>query len=172
MVNSLTQSEEKTCIDRKRKRDSITQNHTMPKHQRSNYYAILDNDNCNQEYLEKFKNHVQGCVTPNTSKNSTQNISTRVDNQPNKESAACSNQNKNKKVPPINTVNLEPNEIVEFLKIGLNINEFKIKEFKNKKSSLFLSSITDYDRVKAYFVKTNTNFLHSLQRIPKQNLFY
>ena len=53
---------------------------------------------------------------------------------------------------------MEPNELIEFIKNGLKIKEFKIKEFNNKKIALFMSSINDYNRVKAYLQKTKTKF--------------
>lgn len=135
-----------------RKRKGEMQNDTMNKQLKSNYYSILDNDeHCNQEYVNKFEKHVQehGTTTSQSASYAGKN---------NNENVIKQNQNKNKKVPPLNIFNVEPNELIEFIKKGLEINNFKIKELNNKKTALFMSSLDDYIRVKAYLEKTKTEF--------------
>lgn len=53
---------------------------------------------------------------------------------------------------------MEANELVDFIKDGLKIKEFKIKELSKKKTSLLVSSIDDYTRVNAYLEKAQTKF--------------
>lgn len=135
---------------------------TMSKQARSNnYYGILDNDkDCNQEFLKKFEKHVQDHEIASTSRNSLPNIPTNKENNndTNNENVPNNNQNKNKKIPPLNIYEVEPNELIEFIKNGLHIKEFKIKEFNNNKIALFMSSMNEYMRVKAYLHKTKTKF--------------
>ena len=47
---------------------------------------------------------------------------------------------KKQKISPINLFDIESNKLIEFIKNGLKIIDFKIKVFKNKKS-LFLNSL-------------------------------
>ena len=87
---------------------------------------------------------------PNTSKNNTTshvNINT----------VGSKEKNRNKKVPPINIIDIESNQLIEFIKNGLKIKEFKIKEFRNKKS-LFMNTLDDFLKVRAYLEKTNAKF--------------
>lgn len=55
---------------------------------------------------------------------------------------------------------MEPNEIIKFIKNGLKIDDFKIKEQnrKNGKIILYLNNIANFARVKTYLQKTKTNF--------------
>lgn len=93
---------------------------------------------------------------PKSSKNVvTNNIPTR-ENNTNRENT--NSHKNNKKIPPINVYDVEPNKLIEFVKDGLKITEFKIKEFNNNKVSLYTSSSDDYYRIKAYFEKTKTKF--------------
>lgn len=143
--------------DNARKRKSSAQSGPMAKRLKNNYYAILDNDKeCHKECLEKFEKHVQEHEKPTTSKNSPPQISTHRES--NTTNSTNNNQNKNKNIPPINIFDVEPNELINFIKNGIKIIDFKIKEFANKKISLFLSSMADYIRVKAYLEKTKTKF--------------
>lgn len=64
---------------------------------------------------------------------------------------------KAKKIPPINIFDINTKQLIDFVKNGLKINEFQIKEFRNKKS-LFLNNIKDFMRVKAFLEKTETKF--------------
>lgn len=142
-----------------RKRKSNMQNEAVPKHLKNNYYAVLDNDKqCNKEYLEKFEKHVQQVEKPTTSKNSIKNNSPNYESIINNDNPTNNSRNKNKKVPPINIFDIEPNELIDFIKNGLKINQFKIKEFNNKKISLYMSERDDYNRVKAYLEKTKVKF--------------
>lgn len=152
-----------------RKRKSNMQSEAMAKQLKNNYYDILDNDEeCDQEYLQKFEKHVQETEKPTTSSNSTNrentinNAKKPTTNSSDKESninkEKAKNNNKPKKVPPINIFDVQPNELINFLKNGIKVIDFKIKEFSSKKISLFLSSMTDYIRVKAYLEKTKTKF--------------
>ena len=47
---------------------------------------------------------------------------------------------------------------MEFQKNGLNIKDFKIKEFSNIKTALFMSSTNDFNGAKAYLQKTKAKF--------------
>lgn len=64
---------------------------------------------------------------------------------------------KSQKIPPINIIDIDTKQLIEFIKNGLKITEFKIKEYRNKKS-LFMNSIQNFQRVKSYLEKTKTKF--------------
>lgn len=156
-------------MENKRKRLNDTMDLPNAKLYKNNYYAVLDTENdtqCDKELLKKFENHVkQNKVNnekvntsgvpsnelPNTSKN---NATPQVNN---KNIEVNNENNKNKKVPPINIIDIETNQLIEFLKNGLKIKDFKIKEFRYKKS-LFLNSLDDFLRVKAYLEKAKAKF--------------
>lgn len=144
-----------------RKRKSVMNENTMSKQLKSNYYSILDNDvECDKEYLDKFQKHVQTKEKPCSSRNAAPNNSVNEESANSQlQNSENNNQNKkNKKVPPLNVFDIESNELITFLKNGLKIINFKIKEFSNRKISLYLDEIKDYSRVKAYLEKTNTKF--------------
>lgn len=46
-------------------------------------------------------------------------------------------ENKKQKIPPINIFDVETDELIDFIKKGLNINEFKIKQYDNIKKIHF-----------------------------------
>lgn len=53
---------------------------------------------------------------------------------------------------------MEPNKLIEFIKDGLKINEFQIKELQTNKLALYKKSPDDYHKIKAYLEKTKTKF--------------
>lgn len=163
--NSISEIKSNDNSVNERKRKSVTQYDTMSKQLKNNYYAILDNDkHCNKEYLSKFEKHVND-HEPSTSQNSAQ-----AEKKANSEKITIQDQNKNKKIPPLNIFNVEPNELIQFIEKGLEIKNFKIKEL-NKKTSLFMSSIDDYLRVKAYLQKTKTEFFTFTPKSLKTKTF-
>lgn len=144
------------------KRKSDVEICSTSKHLKNNYWSILENDkNCDNDLLQKFEKYVQNKEgleneLPKSPKNVvTNNISTR-ENNTNRENT--NSHKNNKKIPPINVYDVEPNKLIEFVKDGLKITEFKIIEFNNNKVSLYTSSSDDYYRIKAYFEKTKTKF--------------
>lgn len=154
------QINQNTIIQHDRKRKSEINESTMAKVLKNNYYSPLaTEDECDKEFLEKFEKHVQEKYKPSSSKNSTQNNSTSEErSNANIENIKNNNQNKNKKIPPLNVFDVESNELITFLKNGLKIKNFKLKEFSNKKISLYLDEINDYTKAKAFLEKTNTKF--------------
>lgn len=158
--------------DRKRKGSNMTAQPTT-KMLRSNYYALLDIENdtqCDKELLKQFERHVQECKNKTTNVNSEQSINKPTKNNQTTESNKNNNKtfinennnnnlstNKPKKIPPINIIDIDTKDLIEFIKNGLKIKEFQIKEFRDKKC-LFLNSLEDFVRVKAYLEKTKANF--------------
>lgn len=159
-----------------RKRKSKMSNETLPKQLKNNYYSILDNDkDCDKERLKIFEKHVQERNNPSTS-HYVSNNTTNKEVSSNKESSKNNTsykQNKSSltKVPPLNIFDVEPNELIKFIKDGLKISEFKVKEFRNKKTSLFMSSIDDYVRAKAYLEKSKTKFFTYTPKITKTKTY-
>lgn len=124
LISSRNNNNDHSTNDRKRK--SEMQNNTMSKQLKNNYYEILDNDeHCNKEYLDKFEKHVHEHGTP------TSQSSSHTEKNANNENVI--KQDRNKKIPPLNIFNVEPNSLIEFIKKGLDIDKFKIKELNNKK---------------------------------------
>ena len=56
--------------------------------------------------------------------------------------------------------NVNRNELIEFIKNGLKITDFKIKDYYNKSNKvvLYLSRVSSYIRGKSYLALTNTKF--------------
>lgn len=159
---------EATTIDNLRKRKNVTTLESVSKHLKNNYWALLaDGKNCDNVIIQKFKKHVQGREDPTTSKNAidinspigenNNNINTNNINTNNANSTEVY-QNKNKKTPPLYVVDVDPNALIEFVKNGLHINEFKIREFSNNKIQILTSSIEDYSKIRAYLLETKTKF--------------
>lgn len=166
--NEINNSDNNSNVEiiRKRKNNNNNMDSSMPKHYKNNYYGILDIENdkqCDQELLKQFEKHVKEKNEKTQKLNSAiaaldevqranKNISTT-----NNSTVVNITKNDNKKIPPINIVDIETKQLIDFLKKALKIEEFKIKEFRNKKS-LFLNNLDDFLRVKAYLEKTKTNF--------------
>lgn len=95
-----------------------------------------------------------------TVRTKTTTTNTKSSLRSNTQNSDANNQNKHEKIPPINIYNVEPNEIIKFIKNGLKIDDFKIKEQnrKNGKIILYLNNIANFARVKTYLQKTKTNF--------------
>lgn len=171
--NVEQENNDKSINNRKRKNINMVNGPSTSKQNRYNYYAVLDtenNEHCDQDVLKKFENHVKEYKERTETLNSAitalgdtqrvnKNISTAVVNNKtnNTRTVVTNDQNKNKKVPPINIVDIETKELIEFIKNGLKIKEFKIKEFRNKKS-LFMTTIDDFLKVRAFLEKTKTKF--------------
>ncbi|KAI8115943.1 hypothetical protein CVS40_11917 [Lucilia cuprina] len=144
--------------DNEKKRRSDLEINPMPKHLKNNYWSVLDNDNnCNKDLLQKFETYIQEKERPSSSTNvptNTTAVNKNIINNENK----TNQQNKIKKMPPLNIYDVEPKNLIEFIKDGLNISDFKIKEVNNNKMSLYTSTADDYFRIKAYLEKTKTRF--------------
>lgn len=161
--------------ERKRKNPTMSEK-TQNKHAKSNYYALLDVDDdfeCDQESLSKFAEHLHSQVNTKTNEiKSNSNISSPIEQSPsagtsknyangaNPQNKANNDQNKREKIPPINIYNVDPNELISFIKNGLKIDDFKIKDLnhKTKRITLYLNTLFNYTRVKNHLQKTNTNF--------------
>lgn len=170
--------------DRKRKNNETMVNES--KHLKSNYYSLLDIEDdfqCDESSLTKFKEHVQknntnvqphnsentnsslsSSCAPSTSNNATQRAS--LENQ------KLNKQNKKDKIPPINIFDVQTDELIDFVKKGLNITDFKIKQYDNiKKNTLMLNSLESYVRVKTLLEKTNTKFFTYTPKCAKVKTF-
>lgn len=122
--------------------------------------------------------------TPSTSTNNrakqsmpaattTTTTNTKFSQRSNIQNSDANNQNKHEKIPPINIYNVEPNEIIKFIKNGLKINDFKIKDLnqKNKKIILYVNNIANFARVISYLQKTETNFYTFTPKSMKNKTF-
>lgn len=161
--NNVNLSINNDNVDNKRKRKNNNMDRsTVPKQFKDNYYSVLDCENdtqCDKELLNKYEQHVNNCKEkPQTSHSATTatNNDLKIKNKSN-ETVVRNDKSKNKKIPPINIVDIDSKQLIEFIKNGLKINDFKIKEFRNKKS-LFLNTLEDFLRVKAFLEKTKTKF--------------
>lgn len=76
-----------------------------------------------------------------------------------------------KKTPPIYIFDVDPNTLIDFVKNGLNINEFKIREHSNNKIQLLTSSIEDYSKIRAYLLETKTKFFSFTPKNLKTKTF-
>lgn len=177
--NTATQVYNNNVIDqRKRKRDNNMQLSAASKQLRNNYYSVLDWENdCDSEQLKEFQQHVQEQTTkrhkPNSENENNQNktftksIEMNTENTSGASTSNCSTKipnkvdndisNKKQKIPPINIFDIESNNLIGFIKNGLKISDFKLKVYKHKKS-IFLNSLKDFMRVKAYLEKVNAKF--------------
>lgn len=166
--NVVTNNNEIIINNRKRKNNNMDLPSTS-KQVKGNYYAVLDIDNdlqCDQELLKKFEKHVKENNEKKQKANSAiaDNVDGQRVNENNSKSSekinntvVTNNQNKNKKVPPINIIDIETDELIEFIKNGLKIKEFKINEFRNKKG-LYMNTMDDFLKVRAYLEKSKANF--------------
>lgn len=160
---------------RKRKNSTMSEN-TQNKYAKSNYYALLDTTDdfeCDQTSLSQFTKHVHSNQNKTTSvTTSNVNASSSTEQTPlantwsksaqsaNIQNNTKSNNNKTEKIPPINIYNVEPNELITFIKNGLKIDDFKIKDLshKGKRITLYLNTLSNYGRVINHLQKTKTNF--------------
>ena len=131
---------------------------------RNNYYASLAIDDYDDNLFQKFENHVkQSENIVNTSdknqKPKEKTISQNTAKNNDKNNAKTSNKvdNQHEKVPPINIFDVSTNQLIVFIKNCLKIDQFKIKETKQKKT-LFMTSLADYAKVRAFLEKSNTKF--------------
>lgn len=63
---------------------------------------------------------------------------------------------------------METNELIDFIKNGLNITDFKIKQYdNNNKNTLFLNSIENYIRVKSHLKTTETKLFTCTPKCAK-----
>lgn len=164
----------KTIVDRKRKNSNNMDNTIDPKQTRSNYFAPLSNDDdeCDKEILQSFKTHVHNYKDKYTSASTSNNQDKNkpVEKEQQRELNVNTVSNNNKKIPPINICNIETKELISFLKNGLKIKEFKIKEFRNKKS-LFLNTMNDYTKVRSYLENMKATFFTFTPKSIKNKTF-
>ena len=176
--NSIIKNNKKSLNQRKRK--NSTESISQTKMLKNNYYSVLDVENfeCESEVFNKFTQHVDtnsSSINNNNSQtergSSIQPKTTTAINAPSTSANSNNNQNnenKNKKIdndnkekiPPINIFNINPNELIEFIKTGLKITDFQLKDFynKNKKIILYLNSVPNYIRVTTYLEKSKVKF--------------
>lgn len=145
-----------------------------PKHLKNNYFHILSTDDCNVDIVNAFADHVQQYennkkveATTNKQKNnkSINNDTNKTNNNP----STSNKETNNKKIPPLNIYDVDAEKLIEFIKNGLKIKEFKIKEFNkaNKKLTLFMTSMIDYEKVKMNLQKTKAKFYTFTPKIEK-----
>lgn len=145
--------------ERKRKNQNMNNNNNA-KQLKTNYYSVLDcenDDQCDRDLIKKFEKYVNEKKTQTITSNSAtinNNNSSKIISE---NSVVNIEKCKNKRIPPINIFDIESKQLIEFIKNGLKINEFNIKEYRNKKL-LFMNNIQDFQRVKAYLEKTKTKF--------------
>lgn len=177
-INNVT-TKPKTIEERKRKNSDNMNDSSCSKQTRGNYFAPLscDDDECDKEILQSFKTHVHNYKDKytNASTSNKQDKNKPDQNKPvEKEKPRAVNvnaiSNNNKKIPPINICNIETKELISFLKNGLKIKEFKIKEFRYKKS-LFVNTINDYTKVKTYLEKMKASFFTFTPKSVKNKTF-
>lgn len=170
-----------------RKRKNSDTMESSKKQAKSNYYSLLDIDDdfqCDEDQLNKFKEHVQVNNATNIQHQSNANIS-RESNSTNTVKSTPSgseqpnlnlnsnNQNKKQKIPPIHIFDIEPKELINFVKNCLKIEDFQIRENNNKqkKTTLYLKTIENYVRVKVHLQKTNTRFFTFTPKAAKTKSF-
>lgn len=174
-VNNVTN---KTVEERKRKNSDSMTAENPAKQGRCNYYEPLSNsdDECDKEILHSFEKHVrefkEKIIYPTSSK---RDQNKQDQNKPaqiaySAKASVNTAPNNNKKIPPINICDIETKELISFLKNGLKINEFKIREFRYKKS-LFVNSMSDYQKVRNYLEKTKAKFFTYTPKIVKNKTF-
>lgn len=151
--------------DRRRKNENMDINNS-PKRFKNNYYSVLDcekDEECDREILNKFENHVKQVKEnnnkekPQHSHSATTSTNNNTSNVTTDNTVVSTEKGKNKKIPPINIVDIDTKQLIEFIKNGLKINDFKIKEFRDKKS-LYTNNLPDFLRVKAFLEKTQAKF--------------
>lgn len=148
----------KNIESRKRKATTMNENNHS-KLIRANYYSILDLEKDTQRddnVIKDFEKHVKEFKESeqhNKATNVNQNKPKIIENVTNIQN----NNNVQTKIPPINIIDIETKKLIQFIKNGLMINEFKIKQFRDKKS-LFMNNLKDYMKVKAYLEKVNAKF--------------
>ncbi|KAI8130892.1 Nucleic-acid-binding protein from transposon X-element [Lucilia cuprina] len=151
----------KTTESEKKRKNSADLS-SAPKHLKNNYYYPLSNEECDVEIINKFADHIQQNNKKEESINKkSNNNSLNNEKNNNMNNPTTNNQIKNKKIPPLNIYDVDIDQLIEFIKEGLKIKEFKIREFNrgnNKKLSLFMTSLTDYERVKKHLQTTRANF--------------
>lgn len=134
---------------------------TTSKHLENNYFALLANDideECDVAYVKKFQEHVQAASAvkqTNTNNSKDKNKTKVIFNNNNKENSVTKNDKT--KMPPINIFHINANYLIEFLKNGLKIKSFKIKEHKSK-LTLQLENNNDFNNVKKHLIETKTKF--------------
>ncbi|XP_067634979.1 uncharacterized protein [Eurosta solidaginis] len=163
-------------LTRKRKNDSVTEN-TMSKTTKNNYYAILDEylEECNEAFI-KFQQYVQtnklsndseetrahainNNYNPSTSAAAAEAAAASVTNkQEPKANTNVKNKSNSKNIPPINTFDVESKQIIELIKDGLKITQFKIKEYNQNKIAIYLTNLDDYKRVRGCFEKAKVKY--------------
>lgn len=178
--------------ERKRKRiynnNATMESANRSKHLKSNYYYLLDTESefqCDADALSKYEKHVQEHNTQETN-NKQQTSNDRQNNSitaalPDHQSTSINinnqhpnvntnNHKKNSKIPPIHIFDVNPNEFISFIESGLKIEDFKIREFRNK-FIIFLNSIENYVRVKSHLELTNTKFFTFTPKCIKTKTF-
>ena len=157
-VQTYQINSDKTNLKRKNNTMDVDNN---SKQLRNNYYALLANNDYDVEVFKKFQSHVnqtQNNPKPIVNKQKTnektipqQTAKNDLSNNINTEN------NKNEKVPPINIFDIGTKQLIDFIKDCLKIEKFKIKETKQQKT-LFMTSLADYIKVRAYLEKSKTKF--------------
>lgn len=158
---------------RKRKNDTMSVN-SQPKHLKSNYYSVLDTEKdtqCDLQILQEFEKHVKEYKEKELRAEKQTNNQNKTKSTSNASITVTQTQiNDNIKIPPINLVDMDTKELIKFIKNGLKINEFRIKEFRNKKS-LFMNNLKDYARVKSYLKKSTAKFFTFTPKAEKTKTY-
>lgn len=112
---------------------------------------------CDKEVLDKFEKHVNDKDKPQNSHSANTAVNSKPSKVMTENTVVSIENNTNKKIPPINIVDIETKHLIDFIKNGLKIKDFKIEEYRNKKS-LFMNTLQEFLRVKAYLEKTKAKF--------------
>lgn len=174
----ITTRGEYSSLDQRKRQSNNMDEGVDPKVMRSNRFAALEcEDDCDREVLLSFAEHVSGYKnnkidSPNEGD---QNKTTKTpqiqnNNRQSNGSVPHNKENNNKKIPPINIFDTDTKQLINFLKNGLKIVDFQIKQFRSKKA-LYLNSLNDHIRVKTYLEKTKSNFVTFTPKSLKNKTF-
>lgn len=159
-INVTNKDTNNNSEKRKRKNDTMSVN-SQSKYLKSNYYSVLDiekDTQCDEQILQEFEKHVKEYKEKELRFEKQTNNQNKTKSTSNASTTMSQTQiSDNVKIPPINLIDMETKELIKFVKNGLKINDFRIKEFRNKKS-LFMNNLKDYARVKTYLEKSTAKF--------------
>lgn len=148
-------------MNSKRKREMETETNNEERNKRPlnrNYYAVLEKEmdqDVDQTELNKFQKHVK--KSSDIAPKETQNMGKTIRNDDLQKSMAEKRTQITTKVPPINVYEISTKQLIDFIKNGLKIQDFKIKEMKGKKT-IYMSNLENYLKVRKYLEKSETKF--------------
>lgn len=102
-----------------RKRKNSADLGSANKHLKNNYYFVLSKEECNEEIVNKFAKRVEQCGNDQREPTNKKNINSEPNNVNDEfiNKPTTNNENKNKKIPPLNIHNIDADELIEFIKM-------------------------------------------------------